>query len=78
MLSRAAAEPRRFPRRPAGGVNPVPDDEGCRIYALVSPEFHSELSAIERCWAVLKYYVRRYHDYAESLRACILLAVKDF
>jgi hypothetical protein len=42
------------------------------------PKFHSELSAIERCWAVLKYYVRRYHDYAESLRACILLAVKDF
>ena len=43
------------------------------------PKFHSELSAIERCWAVLKYYVRRYHDYTlESLRACILLAVKDF
>ena len=42
------------------------------------PKFHSELSTIERCWAVLKYYVRRYHDYAESLRACILLAVKDF
>jgi len=42
------------------------------------PKFHSELSAIERWWAVLKYYVRRCHDYAESLRACILLAVKDF
>ncbi len=38
MLSRAAAEPRRFPRRPAGGVNPVQDDEGCRIYVLVSPQ----------------------------------------
>ena len=24
--------------RPAGGVNALPDDEGCRIYALVSPQ----------------------------------------
>lgn len=50
---------------------------GFKLWFL--PKFHSELSAIERCWAVVKFYVRRYHEYTlESLRACVLLAVKDF
>ena len=50
---------------------------GFKLFFL--PKFHCELSAIERCWAVLKYWVRRFHDYTlESLRACIKLAVKQY